>query len=127
MSSRGRLRRLEASLRGKLGCIELADGSRRWYDRREVGTELFPFSCDWLRAQARGGPYPESYPDPPELLLAVAGAKDKAAALTGVFGDAATVTLVPIEPGPLVERGELVYRSLVAGRSLGEPAEELCE
>jgi hypothetical protein len=62
----------------------------------------------------------------PAMVYAIVNAKDRAGALTELMGSP-TVGFLPFEPEPLLERGELVYRSLVAGRELGEPIPELSE
>ncbi len=107
-----RLRRLTAALTGShLNYIEQADGSRYYFNPESL--ELFLFGIDSLKRHYRG----ESLDDPPELLHAIANAKDRRAALVKVFGDV-TVSMLPYELEPLVERGELVERSLVAGHPL---------
>lgn len=60
-------------------------------------------------------------------MRAITRAKDRAEALAELMGSL-TVGWLPFEPEPLVERGELVYRSLVAGVELGDgPAPDLSE
>ena len=66
-------------------------------------------------------------PEPPEIVRALAKAKDRRAA----FDALATAPFWPYEYEPFVRDGELVHRSLVAGRDvddstcvdLSEPAE----
>jgi hypothetical protein len=53
-------------------------------------------------------------------------AKDRAAALAQVYGRGG-LDIFPYDPEALVERGELVPRSIVAGRELGEKFEDLSE
>ncbi len=71
MGLRGRLNRLQTSLRGPLSSFELADGSRYWYDPDAAFPELFLFGVACLRA----GP-PHTRPEPPELVRALVKAKD---------------------------------------------------
>jgi hypothetical protein len=68
----------------------------------------------------------ESYPEPPELLKMVAEAKDRAAALFSVMRG---LSHLPLDREALVERGELVFRSLRAGKEYGdfEGLEDLSE
>ena len=115
---RAKLRRLEAEVRGTLDHIELADGSRHWYDRAETAKELFLYSCDCARAGRVA-----DRPEPPEILRAVAGARDRRAALERVAPDS-PLSFFVFEREPLVERGELVHRSFVAGRDADDSAVE---
>jgi hypothetical protein len=50
MGLQDKLKRLEKSLRGKLGHIELSDGTRYWFDPEEHQKEI------WGRGQAGPGP-----------------------------------------------------------------------
>jgi len=111
---RDELRRVRASLHDELASFDLADGSRFWYDPYAVGAELFVHGCACLRAGA-----PENRPPPPEILLALAEARDRRAAFAAVAPNPA---LFPYEREAFVERGELVHRSLVAGRDADESA-----
>jgi hypothetical protein len=90
---RSKLRRLENAARGHLASFELEDGSRFYWDRQSG--ELFLHICDCLRHHHE----PER-PEPPELVKALARAKDRRAAYSEVF---------------------------VVGRELGEPLPDLSE
>jgi hypothetical protein len=114
MGLRDELRRVRASLRGELESFDLEGGAKRWYDPYAVGAELFLHGCACLRAGA-----PENRPEPPEILLALAKARDRRAAFAAVAPNPA---LFPYEREAFVERGELVHRSLVAGRDADESA-----
>jgi hypothetical protein len=118
---RNKLRRLEAAARGWLESFELADGSRHYYDR--VSAERLLHSMECLRAQGEGK---TTYPEPPETLRAITRAKDRRAALEQVYHPGA-FDVFPYDTEALVERGELVPRSMVAGRELGEVLEDLSE
>lgn len=109
MSLRGKLDRLEKTMRGQLAHFELAGGRRYYFDPDEAFKITFGFFGDSLTADYRREPRPE----PPDLLKAVADAKDRGEALFRVMGKA---SLLPIDRGALIERGELKPRSLVAGR-----------
>jgi hypothetical protein len=118
MGIRDKIRRLERVTQGKLKSFELADGSRFYFD--PTSAEMFLHACDCLRNHDK----PER-PEPPELVKAVARAKDRRAAFREIEGTAAG--LFPYDAEALVERGEIVPRSLVVGRELGEPLEDLSE
>ena len=115
MSLRGKLRRLEKVARGKLASFELADGSRYLFEPGEVGPEIFVHGGCCLTADYKG----EARPDPPEILQAVAKAKDPRAALEQLYTRGATpFTAYDIEA--LAERGEFVHRSFLAGHTYEE-------
>ena len=113
MSTRGRLRRLEKALKANLGAIPQADGTTFYYDPAEAFESTFLFFSDSLRADYHREPRPA----PPPLLKAVADAKDRREALSRVMGGS---SFLPIDREALVERGEFVPRSLVAGRASGD-------
>jgi hypothetical protein len=98
----------------------LEDGSRYYFN--PVSAEIFLHSMDCLRAQGECEPFPE----PPETVKAIARARDRSGALSELY-PSGTFGVFPYEVEPLLERGELVPRSLVAGRELGEPTEDLSE
>jgi hypothetical protein len=67
------------------------------------------------------------FPEPPPTLKAVARARHREAALNQVLGGASFV-LFPYDYEALVERAELLPRSLVEGHKLGEgPLPDLSE
>src|SRR5215210_1577213 len=121
MPIRGWIKRLEHAAREDLASFELEDGSRHYYD--PVSPDRFLHSMECLRAQGEGE---TTFPEPPETLRALLRAKDRAAALEQVYGSG-TFDIFPYEPEALVEGGELVPRSMVAGRELGEVLEVLSE
>jgi hypothetical protein len=103
--SRRWLKRIERDARGALGSFELEDGTRHHYD--PMGAELYLHMCDCLRAQGEGVPFPE----PPETIKAIARARNRRAAFEQVRGGAMW-ELFPYEVDALIERGEIVPRSL---------------
>jgi hypothetical protein len=113
MGLRGWLKRLERGAREDLASFVLEDGACHYYDPQSG--ECFLQSMDCLRAQGNCEPFPE----PPETLKAIARAKDRRAALEQLYPNG-SFDIFPYEPEALVERGELVPRSLVAGRELGD-------
>jgi hypothetical protein len=113
------VKRLEQAARGDLASFVLEDGSRHYYDP-ESG-ERFLHSMDCLRVQY----HEETFPEPPETIKALTRARDRGAALEQVAGG--TLGIFPYDPEALVERGVLVPRSLVAGREVGAPVEDLSE
>ncbi len=121
MGLRGKLDKLEKTLRGSMESFELADGQRYYFDKGEAFSAAFLFFSDSLRSDHSGEPRPE----PPEVLQAVANAEDRADALSRAMNGYSH--LLPINREALIERGEFVPRSLVAGRELGEPLEDLSE
>ena len=110
MGFRGRVRRLEHTARSNLESFILEDATRHYFNP-ESG-EVFLHGCDCIRAEAKGEPFPE----PPETIKALTRARDRGAALAQVAGGT-----FPYDRQPLIERGELVPRSMVAGR---EPTRE---
>ncbi len=120
MGLRGKLRRLERGAREGLASFILEDGSRYYYN--PASGEIFLHSCDCLRAQ--GSEAREPFPEPPETIKALAKARDRTAALNQLY-PSGTFGIFPYEVEALVERGELVPRSMVAGRELGEPLPDL--
>jgi hypothetical protein len=118
---RDKLRRLERGAQSSLKSFVLEDGSRHYFD--PASGECFLHSMDCLRAQGEGK---TSFPEPPETVKAMARARDRRAALNQLYPNG-SFGVFPYEAEALVERGELVPRSLVAGRELGEPLPDLSE
>lgn len=116
MGLRDKLKRLEQDLRGHLESFVLTDGSRHYYD--PASGERFLHSMDCLCAQGDGKPFLE----PPETIKSLTRARDRISAVRQVIGPYDGI--FPYDKQALVERGELVPRSLVAGRELGEPCDE---
>jgi hypothetical protein len=121
MTLRNWIKRLERGAREDLESFVLEDGSRFYYDPESA--ECFLHSMDCLRAQAEGE---TAFPEPPETVKAIARARDKGGALHQLY-PSGSFSVFPYDVGALLERGELVPRSLVAGRVLGEVLEDLSE
>src|ERR671910_794723 len=120
MGLKDQLRNLRRELRGNLDSFVLQDGSRYYHDPASLDLISHIFDC--LHCQGAGEPFPE----PPEIVKAIARAKDREAALLQVTGGGDL--LFPYELGALIERGELRPRSLVEGHELGEgPLPDLSE
>jgi hypothetical protein len=115
------IRRLERAASEYLESFELLDGSRYFYN--PTSAECFLHSMDCLRAQGEGK---TTFPEPPETVKALARARDRGAALNRLY-PSGSFGVFPYEVEPLLERGELVPRSLVAGRELGEALPDLSE
>jgi hypothetical protein len=109
MALRDKLRKLEKNMRGTMGSFELADGTRFFFDRQEAFSHAFLFFSDSMTADHKCEPRP----DPPYILQAVAGARNRADALSRAISGYSH--LLPIDREALIERGEFVPRSLVAG------------
>ena len=117
-----KLRRLEHAARKDLASFELEDRSRHYYDLSSAERFLHSMAC--LRAQGEGK---TTFPEPPETVRALLRAKDRAAALEQVYGGGGSFTLIPYDTETLVQRGELVPRSMVVGKELGEELPDLSE
>jgi len=113
MALRDKLRKLEETMRGNMGSFELADGRRHYFDPQEQFKAMFLYFADSMKADHRRSLRPE----PPDILRAVAGARDRGEALDLVMGG---YSHLPIDREALVGRGKFVPRSLVAGRSYEE-------
>jgi hypothetical protein len=119
---RDRLRRLQKAAQGHLECLELEDGGRYWYNPAEVGTEVFMHGVNSLHADFEGKPRP----DPPEILQAIARARDRCQAVERLY-PRGSYTLMAYNVEALIDQGEFVPRSFVVGREYGEPLEDLSE
>jgi hypothetical protein len=104
-------------MQGTLSSFDLADGTRFFFDRQEAFSHAFLFFSDSMRADHSGEPRP----DPPPILEAVAGARDREDALERALGG--FVGLLPIDRDALLSCGALVPRSLVQGVALEDLGE----
>jgi hypothetical protein len=107
---RGALKKLQRAAEGRADYFELADGTRFWYDPSEVFVEVFKHGSESMRADFRD----DDRPPPPEILLALTRAKDRRAAVSKLYPKGSTPVLC-YDVDVLVERGELVPRSILAG------------
>ena len=120
MGLRSKLRHLERAASEDLASFTLEDGSRYYFN--PTSAEIFLHSMACLRAQGECEPFPE----PPETVKAIARARDRRAVLNQLY-PGGSFGIFPYEVEALVERGELLPRSMVAGRELGEPLPDLSE
>ncbi len=122
MALRDKLRRLEKAARGKLSHFELKDGKRYYFEPMQAHKAAFGYWSDSLRADYRREPRPE----PPDILQAVAGARDRGDALDAVE---AGYSFLPVDREALVKRGEFLPRSLVAAEEDEDldPGQDLSE
>ncbi len=118
MGKLSKLRRLERVMRGNLDHIELIDGSRYYFEPEKVWSEVFLHGGDCLRADYES----EQRPEPPEILQAVAKAKDRRSAVEGLYAPGSH-PFMAYEIEALVERGEFIPRSFLAGYSYEESVE----
>ena len=109
MALQDRFRRLEKAMQGQLSHFELANGQRYYFDPQEAFKTTFLYFAGSMRADWKREPRPK----PPELLRAVACAKDRREALACVMGDS---SFLPVDKEALIKRGEFLPRSLVADR-----------
>jgi hypothetical protein len=112
MALKALLGRLEHKLRGDLESFVLEDGTMHYFNPKSG--QLFLHAAECARADRARTPRPK----PPATLQALTKARDRAAAADKV----ATSGMFPYDREALVERGELVPRSLVA-----PPSEDLAE
>ncbi len=110
------LRRMERETREGLVRIPQADGTTFAIDRMAGHIQCFTYLYESLHADAAAEPRP----DPPPTLLAVAGAKDRASALERVLDGYKNL---PVSAEALIEAGEFVPVSLVAGLTYEEVLE----
>ena len=122
MALRDRLRKLEKSMQGKLSSFDLADGTRYFFEPMQAHKAAFGYWSDSLRADYRREPRPE----PPDILQAVAGARDRGDALDAVE---AGYSFLPVDREALVKRGEFLSRPLVAAEEDEDldPGQDLSE
>ncbi len=113
MSLRGKIDRLQKTMQGNLDYFELRDGSRYYFDPEEASKVTFLYFAESMDADYRREPRP----DPPAVLKAVAGARDRSEALNRVMDGGSHL---PLDRTALVGRGEFVPRSLVAGREYAD-------
>ncbi len=102
------LRRMERETSGGLVRIPQADGTVFAIDRMQAHVECFLYLYNSMLADANAVERPE----PPSTLLAGAGAKDRASALAKVLDGYKSL---PVDPEALIEFGEFVPVSTVAG------------
>ena len=115
------IKRLERGAREDLESFILEDGSRFYYD--PTSAECFLHSMACMHAQGEGK---TTFPESPETIRAIARACDRAAALHQLY-PGGSFSVFPYDVEALLECGELVPRSMVVGRELGEPLEDLSE
>jgi hypothetical protein len=118
MGLKEKIGRLKRAMEGRVDYIELDDGSRCFYEPGEVWSQLFKHGSDCLTADYRSEPRPE----PPEILEAVAKAKDRRSAGERLYGPN-SYPFMGYDLESLVERGEFVPRSFLAGHSYEESLE----
>jgi hypothetical protein len=108
MALRDKFRRLEKSMQGKLAHFELEDGQRFYFSPDEAFKATFSYFTNCMRTDWKREPRPE----PPEVLRAVANAKNREEALERVMGGS---SFLAVDREALVKRGKFVPRSLLAG------------
>jgi hypothetical protein len=112
-STRNELARLKRRVGGAALSIPQQDGTTYSVGRDEAFGVMFDYWAECAEAAYRREPRP----GPPPVLLAVAGAEDREQALERLMSG---YGFLPVEVEPLVEEGEFVPRSLVAGKTYEE-------
>lgn len=115
MGLKSKLARLQKAIRGNLSSFELRNGTTFWYEPGEAWQAIFLHGTTCLRADFEG----ESRPDPPEILQAVAKAKDRRAAVERLYPPGST-PFAAYDVDALIERGTYEPRSFLAGVEYGE-------
>ena len=115
MGLREKIARLQKAMESRVDYIELADGSRYFYEPGEVWSELFLHGSNCLEADYQSEPRPE----PPEILKAIAKAKDRRRTGERLYGPN-SYPFMGYDLESLVERGEFVPRSFLAGHTFEE-------
>lgn len=115
MGLKAKLAALRRTMRGNLDSFLLADGTRYFFNPGETFSVLFRYFAESMTADHKREPRPQ----PPEILQAVAGAKNREDALYRVMGD---YSQLPLDREALVARGEFVSQSLRASDREGETA-----
>jgi len=108
-----KIRKLEKAVGGNRIAFELVDGTRFVFDPAEVGPAMFAYFAASARAVYRG----EERPDPPEIIRAMARARDREAAFRQVFPESLAHSPL-FDQDALVERGEIVPRPIVPSEIL---------
>ncbi len=103
---------------GHLAYFELDDGSRYFYEPEEVWSKVFMHGSNCMRADYRSEPRPE----PPDILKAVAKAKDRRSAVERLYAPG-TYPFTAYDLEALIERGEFVPRSFLFGKTYAESLE----
>ena len=120
MAIRDKLKRLRKAMRDQLDGFEQADGTTFYFDPQEALWVTFSYFTASMHADGKREPRPE----PPEILKAVARAKDRRRALELVMQGS---SFLSVDGEALVERGEFVPRPLAAGRTEDGPIPDLSE
>jgi hypothetical protein len=121
MALRDWLKRIENNASSELSSFALRDGTRHYWN--PAAGEVFMHTFDCLATQLCGE---DQYPDPPETVVAITRAKNRARAVQLVYGDS-RLCLMPYSRDDLIERGVLTPQSMVEGKEIGEPPEDLSE
>ncbi len=105
-----KLKRLEQAARGSMEFIELETGERFWYEPMQAQISRYLWSLECGRANNVA-----ERPEPPPIIQALLNAKDRRAAYEQIYTEQ-ILDLMPFDPETLIERGELVHVSMIAGR-----------
>ena len=112
MALKGRLRRLENNLQGHVRTIELIDGSTYRFDSDMIIEQMHGYFAASLRAVHAG----EERPAVPEVIRAIAKARDRSKAYRTAFPGGAPFMILNEEA--LVDHGEIVPRRISPSEKL---------
>jgi hypothetical protein len=118
MGLKEKIGRLKRAMEGRVDYIELVDGSRYFYEPEQIWGQVFGHGGDCLRADYKS----EQRPEPPEILQALARARDRRSAVERLYA-AGSHPFIAYDMEALVERGALIPRSLLANHSYEESLE----
>jgi hypothetical protein len=113
MGLKGELEVTELPLHCFLQLAELADGSRYYFDPQEASKVTFLYFAKCMDSEYKR----ETRPEPPDLIQAVADAKDRREALSRVMRGSSFLAL---DQEALIARAEFVHPSLLVGHEYDE-------
>jgi hypothetical protein len=120
MAIKDKLKRIQKAMQGQLTYIELADGSTFYFDPEETTKEMFLFFSESLDAVYRG----EERPEPPQIVHAIAAARDREQAFRTVFPEGASFFV--LDERALIEHGKIVKRRISTSEKLDVAVVEDC-
>jgi hypothetical protein len=99
-------------MRGTLEAIEQRDGTMFYFEPEEVSKDMFLFFSNSLIAVYHG----EERPDPPQVVHAIARARDREKAFRTVFPEGPSFFV--LDERALIEHGKIVPRRIAPSEKL---------